>query len=136
MTPPETHARIQMTANPRRVRALYENHVVADSDEVITLSEAGLKPVQYFPREDVSMEFMGKTDRHTHCPFKGEASYYSILMEGVLTENALWSYEDPIAGMEALRGRIAFYPDKVEIYELTDAERDSPPLGHSHPARP
>ena len=49
-------------------------------------------------------------------------------MEGVLAENAVWSYEDPIAGMEAIRGRLAFYPDQVEVYELTDAERDSPVL--------
>jgi len=128
MTPPEIHPHITLKANPRRVRAIYQNHVIADSDDVITVYEEGLEPVHYFQREDVSMEFMGKTDRSTRCPYKGDASYYSIVMEGVIAENALWSYEDPIAGMEALRGRVAFYPDKVEVYELVGDERDSPAL--------
>jgi uncharacterized protein (DUF427 family) len=128
MTPPETHERITLKPNPRRVRALFENHVIADSADVLILEEAGLPAVPYFPREDVSMEYMGKTDRSSHCPYKGEASYYSIVMEGVIAENAVWSYEDPIAGMEAIRGRIAFYPDKVEVYELADLEMDSIPI--------
>lgn len=128
MTAPEISEHIRLAANPRRVRALYQNHVIADSADVIALYETGHEPIFYFPREDVSMEYMGKTDRVTHCSRKGDASYYTILMEGVMAENAVWSYEDPIAGMEAIRGRIAFYPDKVEVYELTDAERDSPVL--------
>lgn len=128
MTPPDIHQRIRMVANPRRVRALYENHVIADSADVITLHEEGLAPVQYFPREDVSMEYMAKTERRSNCPYKGDASYYSILMEGVFAENAVWSYEEPIHGMEALRGRVAFYTDKVEVYELADADRHSPPI--------
>lgn len=135
MTPPDIHQRIRMHANPRRVRALYQNHVIADSDDVITLEEEGLPAVQYFPRDDVSMEYMSKTDRHTTCPYKGEASYYTILMEGVFADNAVWSYEDPIEGMEALRGRVAFYPDRVEVYELAGDERDAPPLNKSDPAQ-
>jgi len=127
MTVTEISEHIRLAVNPRRVRALYQGHVIADSADVITLSETGHAPISYFPREDVSMEYAGKTDRISHCSRKGDASYYSILMEGVLAENAIWSYEEPIAGMEAIRGRIAFYPDKVEVYELTDAERDSPP---------
>jgi uncharacterized protein (DUF427 family) len=128
MTPPENHDRITMKVNPHRVRVMFENHVIADSADVIVLSESGLRPVQYFPREDVAMEYTGKTDKHSHCPYKGDASYYSIVMEGVIAENVIWSYEDPMAGMEAIRGRIAFYPDKLEIYELADAAMDSIPI--------
>ena len=134
MTPPDTHQRIQMHANPRRVRVLYQNHVIADSDDVIVLEEEGLDPVQYFPRGDVSMEYASKTDRRTTCPYKGEASYYTLLMEGVFAENVIWSYEDPIEGMEALRGRVAFYPDKVQIYELASDERDAPAIDKGDPA--
>jgi uncharacterized protein (DUF427 family) len=134
MTPPDIHQRIRLHQNPHRVRVLYQNHVIADSDEVLVLQEEGLPPVQYFPREDVSMEYMSKTDRGTHCPYKGDASYYTILMDGAFAENALWSYEEPLAGMEAIRGRVAFYPDKVEIYELAGEDRDSPPL-RDDPAR-
>ena len=115
-------------------RNALQNHVIADSEDVITLEEEGLPAVQYFPREDVSMEYASKTDRATHCPYKGEASYYTLLMDGVFAKNAIWSYEDPIAGMEAIRGRVAFYPDKVEIYELAGDERDAPPL-RDDPAR-
>lgn len=136
MTPPDIHQRISLKQNPRRVRALYQNHVIADSDEVIVLEEEGLPPVQYFPREDVSMEYMTRTERHSHCPYKGDASYYTILMDGAFAENALWSYEAPLAGMEAIRNRIAFYPDKVEIYELAGDDRDDPPLFKGDPTRP
>ena len=128
MTPADTHQRIRMRANPRRVRVLFQNHVIADSNHVIVLEEEGLAPVQYFPAEDVSMEYMSKTDRHTTCPYKGEASYCTLMMDGAFAENSVWSYEEPIAGMEAIRGRLAFYPDKVEIYELAGDERDAPPL--------
>lgn len=135
MTPPDIHQRIRLQPNPRRVRALYQNHVIADSDDVITLEEDGLPAVQYFPRDDVSMEYMSKTDRSTRCPYKGDASYYTILMDGAFAENAVWSYEEPLAGMEAIRGRLAFYPDKVEIYELAGEERDAPPVDKEAPAR-
>ncbi len=136
MTPPEIHQRIRLKHNPRRVRVLYQNHVIADSNEVVVLEEEGLHPVQYFPREDVSMEYMSRTERQTHCPYKGDASYYTIMMDGAFAENALWSYEAPLAGMEAIRGRVAFYPDQVEIYELDGDDRDAPPLFKGDPTRP
>ena len=128
MTMTQVSEHIRLATNPRRVRAMFQGHVIADSDDVIDLYETNHGPVQYFPREAVAMEYTGKTDRVTHCSRKGDASYYSIVMDGVIAENAIWSYEEPIAGMEAIRGRIAFYPDKVEVYELTDADPDSPPL--------
>jgi hypothetical protein len=77
--------------------------------------------VIYFPREDVSMEYMSRTAHSSHCPHKGQAAYYTLLMDGNLAENAVWTYEEPYPACQAIAGRLAFYPDKVELYEVDDA---------------
>ena len=105
----------------QRWRAIYAGHVIADSNDAVILSEASMAPVVYFPRKDVGMEYMSRTERSTHCPFKGDASYYSLLMDGHLAENVVWTYETPKVGMEAITDRLAFYPDKVEVYPVDDA---------------
>lgn len=115
---PTPEGYITLTANPRRVRARFENHVIADTASALVLQEGDYPAVQYFPREDVDTAFLSKTEKTTHCPHKGDASYYSIFINGDLSENCAWSYEAPIAGMEAIAGRIAFYPDKVDVYEV------------------
>ena len=115
---------ISITPGKRRWRVAYDNHVIADSGDALVLQEASYPPVVYFPREDVSMDYFSKTERSTHCPYKGDASYYTILMDGRFAENAVWSYEEPFPSMEQIRGRLAFYPDKVEIYEVDDEAVD------------
>lgn len=105
----------------RRWRALFAGHVIADTDDALILKEASLPAVVYFPRQDVAMEYMSRTDRHTHCPYKGDAGYYTILMDGQFADNAVWTYEEPFPGMEAIAGRLAFYTDKVEVYDVDDA---------------
>ena len=105
----------------RRWRALYNGHVIADSDDAIIVREADLAPVVYFPRESVGMEYMGRTERSTHCPYKGDAAYYTLRMDSGVLENVAWSYEDPFPAMGELRNRIAFYPGEVEVYELEDS---------------
>ena len=112
---------ITVARNPKRVRARIEGHVIADTGDALTLKEADYPPVQYLPREDVEMGFLSKTEKHTMCPYKGEASYYTLHIEGRILENVVWSYEDPYPAMEQIRGRLAFYPDKVEVYEVADA---------------
>ncbi|MBW8814989.1 MAG: DUF427 domain-containing protein [Caulobacterales bacterium] len=112
---------ITITPAAKRWRALYEGHVIADTDDALILQEANYPPVVYFPREDVSMEYMGRTDHHTHCPYKGDASYYTLRMDTRIEDNAVWTYEEPYPAMSAIAGRLAFYPDKVEIYEVDDA---------------
>ena len=76
------------------------------------------------------MEYMSRTDHHTHCPYKGDASYYSLLMDGHFAENAVWTYEQPYPAMRVIEGRLAFYPDKVELYEVDDAAVN--PRHHEH----
>ena len=106
---------ITIAATPKRIQVRYNGHVIADSERALTLAEANYPPVLYFPREDVSMEFLSRTDKMTHCPYKGDAHYYSLMMDGRLAENAVWTYETPYEVMTAIRGCLAFYPDKVEI---------------------
>jgi uncharacterized protein (DUF427 family) len=113
---------ITLTQNPKRVRAFAHGHVIADTADAITLKEADYPAVQYFPKDDVEMGFFARTDKHTTCPYKGEASYFTMKLEGHIHENVAWSYEDPYPAMEEIRGRIAFYPDQVEVYEVEESE--------------
>ncbi|HYD44808.1 MAG TPA: DUF427 domain-containing protein [Phenylobacterium sp.] len=106
----------------QRWRAKYAGHVIADSADALVLREANYPPVVYFPREDVSMEYMARTDHHTHCPYKGDASYYTLNMDGELSENAVWTYEAPFEDVGLIKHRLAFYPNIVEIYAVDDAE--------------
>lgn len=107
---------ITVTPATTRWRVAYNNHVIADSGDAVVLEEAGYGPVVYFPRDDVAMEYFSRTDRSTHCPYKGDAAYYTINMDGKLTENAVWTYEDPFPSVEAIRGYLAFYPEYVDVY--------------------
>ena len=111
---------ITITPAKTRWRARFAGHVIADSGDALVLQEADYKPVVYFPRADVSMEYFSRTDRSTHCPYKGDAAYYTILMDGNFGDNAVWTYEEPFPAMEQIRGRLAFYPDKVEVYEVSE----------------
>lgn len=119
-TPGPDHP-ITLTPAPRRWRAAFAGHVIADTDDAIILQEAGYRPVVYFPRDDVAMEYMSRTAHTTHCPYKGDAAYYTVAMDGELAENAVWTYEGPYPAMALIDGRLAFYPDKVEVYEVDDA---------------
>ena len=105
----------------KRWRAKFADHVIADSADAVILKESTYPEVIYFPREDVSMEYMSRTTHHSHCPYKGDAAYYTLLMDGHFAENAVWTYEQPYPAMQQIEGRLAFYPDKVELYEVDDA---------------
>jgi uncharacterized protein (DUF427 family) len=113
---------ITLTPAPQRWRAKYAGHVIADSDAAIVLQEADYPAVVYFPKADVSMEYMSRTPRSTHCPYKGDASYFTVSMDGHFAENAVWSYELPYPAMEPIAERLAFYTDKIEVYAVTEAE--------------
>ena len=112
---------ITLTPAPRRWRAMYFGHVIADTADALILQEAAYAPVVYFPREDVALEYMSRTERSTHCPYKGDAAYYTVLMNGHIAENAVWTYETPFDSVSSIAGYLAFYPDKVDaIEEFTD----------------
>ncbi len=110
---------ITITANPSRVRVMADGVVIADTTKALTLKEASYPAVQYVPRADAKMDLLKRTDRVTHCPYKGDASYFSIVADGKTLDNAIWSYETPFPAMAEISGYLAFYPDKVRIEEMT-----------------
>ena len=117
---PDHPITIEPASGQARVRV--QDHVIGGSDRALVLKEANLPPVIYFPREDVEAAFLSKTSHTTHCPYKGDASYYSLFINGSLIENVAWSYETPYPAAEAIRGMLAFYPDKVDVYEVDEAD--------------
>jgi class 3 adenylate cyclase/uncharacterized protein (DUF427 family) len=112
---------IRYEPNPRRVRVEFNGTWVADSKRVVILRETRLPPMYYFPREDVRLEFLEKTAHQTHCPFKGNASYWTLKVGDAVSENAVWSYEDPYEDAVPVREYMSFYASRVSaIYDGDD----------------
>src|ERR1700720_3604905 len=105
---------ISIEPNLSRVVVTVGRQVIADSRAALTLREASYPPVQYFPREDVDMAALTRSEHTTYCPYKGEASYYSIPAGGDRSLNAVWTYETPFQAMAQIKGYVAFYPDRVD----------------------
>lgn len=91
--------------------------VLAESRNALELTENGHADVIYFPREDVAMAFLDRTDHATHCPKKGDASYYSIMTKSTELQNAAWSYESPLPEAERIRDHLAFYASDTVTVE-------------------
>lgn len=118
---PGAHHPISVTAQSRRVVITVAGRIIADSRNVLLLREASYPPVPYFPREDVAMDLLTRSTTKTYCPYKGEASYFSITPGGARSTDAVWSYEAPFEAVAAIRNHLAFYPDRVdEIREEAD----------------
>jgi len=96
----------------KRIRVTYKGELIADSTDAVALTEGSYPVVYYFPRKDVKMDRLARTAHKTHCPWKGDASYFSI-KDG--PENSVWTYETPKDDMQAIKALLAFYPDKVSI---------------------
>jgi uncharacterized protein (DUF427 family) len=109
-TPGPDHP-IAITATPSRVIVRAGGKVIADTRSALTLQEASYPPVQYIPRADADMALLTATDHATYCPYKGDCSYFSLPN----AENAVWSYQQPYDAVAAIKGHLAFYPNKVEI---------------------
>ncbi|MGH3090086.1 MAG: DUF427 domain-containing protein [Rubrobacteraceae bacterium] len=114
--------------SPKRARAVFGGEVVADSRRAKLLFETGMLPVYYFPQEDVRMDLMESTDHTTHCPFKGDASYWTIRVGDEVAENALWGYPEPNRESGWLAGYVAFYADEMDKW----LEEDEEIIGHPH----
>jgi len=89
---------------------------VAESDNALSLAEASYPVVQYIPLDDVDQSLLRRTDSHTYCPYKGEASYYSVqLPDGQTETDLIWTYEQPYDSVKDIAGHVAFYPDRAQI---------------------
>jgi uncharacterized protein (DUF427 family) len=109
---------IQIRPAGKRVRVTFNNEVIAESRDALVLEEGNYPPVYYVPRKDVKMERLIRTSHTTHCPHKGDATYYS-LSNGRTARNAVWSYEQPIVQVQAIKDHLAFYPDKVDAIDCS-----------------
>lgn len=104
----------------KRVRVEFNGALVADSARAVVLHETRMPPAYYFPAEDVRMELLRKTAHTTHCPFKGNASYWTLAVGDRQVENAAWAYEAPYREAEPLRGYLSFYRNKVTLVGAED----------------
>ncbi len=90
--------------------------VLAESDNALELSEGSYSPVIYFPRDDIAMAFLERTEKTTHCPHKGDANYFSIVTKSTVLGDAAWTYETPFDAVSDIKDHVAFYSsDEVTV---------------------
>jgi uncharacterized protein (DUF427 family) len=106
---------ITITPSDEHVEIVVNGTKVAESDRPVRLEETGLPARYYLRREDVRTELLRPTSFHTTCPFKGEASYWTLDLDGETFDGIAWSYETPIAQAEGITGLLCFYSDRVEM---------------------
>lgn len=111
-----SHMTIRKSAGTWVVRA--GGAVLGETKNALELTEGDYPPVIYFPREDIGMAFLDTSEQSSHCPFKGDASYFSIVTKSEIIKNAAWSYEAPNDDVAAIAGYLAFFPNLVAIEEL------------------
>lgn len=93
--------------------------VLGESENALELTEGDYPAVIYFPREDIATAFLDASDHTTHCPHKGDATYFSIVTKSTTLKNAVWSYEAPKEGVERIKDHLAFYvSDKLAVEQL------------------
>src|ERR1700732_2682376 len=105
---------ISIETNPSRVVVTVGGKVIADARDALTLREASYPAVQYIPRRDVDMAALTRSKHTTYCPYKGDASYYSIPAGGDRSRNAVGGCEQPFEAMARIKDYVAFYPDRVD----------------------
>ena len=110
----------RVEASPRRVRVVVGDVVVADTTRALRVLETSHPPVYYIPPEDVRSEYLLPSRRHTFCEFKGEASYYHLVVGERKVRDAGWYYPSPASRFEALRDHVAFYPGRVDAAYVGD----------------
>ena len=121
--PPPPGRAVYLEPTAKRIRVEVGGETIADSRRVMMLHESGLQPVYYFPPDDVRAEVLEPTDKHTHCPKKGDASYYSIRVGDHVVKDGAWYYPDPLPDAPPLlAGLIAFYFDRVDRWLEEDEE--------------
>jgi uncharacterized protein (DUF427 family) len=111
--------RVDLHPAGRRVTVKFGGVAIANSSEALRVEETGHGPVYYLPQKDVRLDLMHPTEHHTRCPYKGEASYWTIEVPGEASavrrsENAVWAYPAPYDEVSRLAGYYAFYPNRVD----------------------
>jgi uncharacterized protein (DUF427 family) len=114
--------RVAIESSLKRVRVVFNGKTVADTLCAALILETGHVPVYYFPREDVRMDLLERTDHITHCPYKGGASHWTLKVGNRAQENAAWIYENPLPEVSRIAGLVAFYWRKVDNWFEEDEE--------------
>lgn len=124
-----THTGYRLIIEPseKRIRAVVNGQTVAESSRALIMQETRLPAVFYFPREDVRMDLLARTGHRTYCPFKGNASHWTMTVDGKIAENAAWSYEAPFDEAEMVEGYIAFYWDAIDGWFADDTQIEGQP---------
>jgi uncharacterized protein (DUF427 family) len=117
MKQPGPNHPIVIEPNNTRVRVRFAGKLVADTTKALTLKEASYPPVYYIPRADADMSLLTPTAHSTHCPYKGDASYFTIAADGRDAANAVWSYRQPFPAVAEIKDHLAFYPNRVDGIE-------------------
>lgn len=112
----------------KSVQVAFAGETVAESDGALVLREGSLPPVLYIPRDDVQWALTAATTRSTHCPYKGDATYWSVTANGRTAENAIWAYPQAIESVAAIRGCVAFYWEKMDAWYLGGEKAASLPV--------
>ena len=105
-----------------RVEVKLAGQTIADSTRALTLREAHYAPVQYIPKAEVRMDLLTPSTHKTHCPYKGDASYFSIKVGDRTVKDAVWCYENPYPAVAEIAGHLAFYPDRVDSIDIKKTE--------------
>jgi uncharacterized protein (DUF427 family) len=108
---------ITVVKNPDRVVVKVGDRVIADTRDALSLQEATYPAVQYIPRADVDFTQLQRTDHETYCPYKGDASYYSLVTADGTVPDAVWTYTTPYDAVGEIAGHVAFYPQHVDLVE-------------------
>ena len=124
---------IRFEPSNKRVQVEFNGARIADSTRALVVHETRQPPAYYFPLEDVRMDFLAKTKLTTHCPFKGDASYWTVTVGDRSAENAVWAYEAPYRDAERIRGYLSFYRDEVAFIGESEEERAASPALHGNP---
>lgn len=113
-TPGPDHP-ITVEKNPARVVVRVGDQVVADTTAALALQESNYPAAQYIPLADVDAAFLKESDTSTYCPYKGDASYYTLVTDAGELTDVIWTYREPYPAVAEIAGHVAFYPNKVEI---------------------
>ena len=111
---------ISVERNPKRVVVRLGGKVIVDTTEALILREASYPAVHYIPRTAVDMATLERSETTSYCPYKGEASYFSIPAGGARSVDAIWTYETPYDAVAGIKDHLAFYPDRVDAIEERD----------------
>lgn len=116
----KTHPNHRITLDNGRtqLRLSHKGTVIAQTDAAIALQENRYPVRYYIPQTDINMTLLTPTDRATHCPFKGDARYWTLSVDGDSVENIAWAYDAPFDEMVRLEGRIAFDTDRLDTVEI------------------